>query len=161
MSYTQKIKVSIVANGNKARGLGTISLTDFVPYPKNPVIASVFKEIGWAEELGSGVRNIVKYSKVYSGTTPEFVDGNVFKTKISLNGTNRNDVGVNVGVKLSETERKVLECIKRNGEFSAEQIAEKIKRDKRTVERAFKSLKEQGIIERNGSDKAGSWKVIE
>ena len=30
-------------NGNKARGLGTISLTDFVPYPKNPVIASVFK----------------------------------------------------------------------------------------------------------------------
>ena len=57
-------------NGNKARGLGAISLTDFVPYPKNPVIASVFKEIGWAEELGSGVRNIVKYSTVYSGTTP-------------------------------------------------------------------------------------------
>jgi len=74
-------------NGNKARGLGTISLTDFVPYPKNPVIASVFKEIGWAEELGSGVRNIVKYSKVYSGTIPEFIDGDVFKTKISLNGT--------------------------------------------------------------------------
>ena len=74
-------------NGNKARGLGAISLTDFVPYPKNPVIASVFKEIGWAEELGSGVRNIVKYSKVYSGTIPEFIDGDVFKTKISLNGT--------------------------------------------------------------------------
>ena len=78
-----------------------------------------------------------------------------------MNGINRNDVGVNVGVKLSETERKVLGCIKRNGEFSAEQIAEKIKRDKRTVERTFKSLKKQGIIERNGSDKTGSWKVIE
>ena len=148
-------------NGNKARGLGTISLKDFVPYPKNPVIASVFKEIGWAEELGSGVRNIVKYSKVYSGTTPEFIDGDVFKTKISLNEANRSDVGVSGGVKLSEINREVLECIKENGEFNAEKIAEKIKRGKRTVEKAIKSLKELGMIERNGSDKTGSWKVIE
>ena len=156
-------------NGNKARGLGSISLTDFVPYPKNPVIASVFKEIGWAEELGSGVRNIVKYSKVYSGTTPEFIDGDVFKTKISLNETNHSDGGVNGGVsggvsggvKLSEINREVLECIKENGEFNAEEIAEEIKRGKRTVERAIKSLKELGMIERNGSDKTGSWKVIE
>ena len=148
MSYTQKIKVSILANGNKACGLGAISLTDFVPYPKNLVIASVFKEIGWAEELGSGVRSIIKYSKVYSGTTPEFIDGDMFKTKISLNETNRSDGGVNGGVKLSEINREVLECIKENGEFNAEKIGEKIKRGKRTVERAIKSLKEQGIVER-------------
>lgn len=99
------------------------------------------------------------------GTTPEFIDGEVFKTKISLNETNRSNVGVNVGVsggvKFSEINREVLECIKENGEFNAEEIAEEIKRGKRTVERAIKSLKEQGIIERNGSDKTGSWKVIE
>lgn len=77
-----------------------------------------------------------------------------------MNGINRSDVGVNVGVKFSETEREVLECIKENGEFSAEQIAEKIKRGKRTVERAIKSLKEHGVIERVGSDKAGRWKVV-
>ena len=135
-------------NGNKARGLGTISLTDFVPYPKNPVIASVFKEIGWAEELGSGVRNIVKYSKVYSGTTPEFIDGDVFKTKISLKEINHGDVGVNVGVnvgvKLSKTAQKVLDCIRENGIINAEKIAENVGKDKRTVERAIKSLREQG-----------------
>ena len=97
--------------------------------------------------------NIARYIR---GTTPEFIDGDVFKTKISLKEINYGDVGV----KLSETERRVLECIKENGEFSAEEIAEKIKRGKRTVERAIKSLREQGIIERNGSDKTGSWKVI-
>lgn len=101
---------------------------------------------------------------MYSGATPEFIDGDVFKTKISLNEANRSDGGVNGGVsggvKLSEINREVLECIKENGEFNAEKIAEKIKRGKRTVERAIKSLKEQGIIERNGSDKAGSWQVI-
>ncbi len=101
---------------------------------------------------------------MYSGATPEFIDGDVFKTKISLNEANRSDGGVSGGVsggvKLSEINREVLECIKENGEFNAEKIAEKIKRGKRTVERAIKSLKEQGIIERNGSDKAGSWQVI-
>ena len=145
-------------NGNKARGLGEISLTDFVPYPKNPVIASVFKEIGWAEELGSGVRNIVKYSKVYSGTIPELIDGDIFKTKISLNGT-VND-GVNDGVKLSVTEQAVLDCIKEDNALSALEIAGKIGKEKRTVERTIKALKEKGLIRRVGSDKTGSWKIL-
>ncbi len=133
-------------NGNKARGLGAISLADFVPYPKNPVIASVFKEIGWAEELGSGVRNIVKYSKVYSGTTPKFVDGDVFKTIIGLTNADNctENVGVNVGVKLSKTEQNIYGFIKDCRECNAKIIAEKIGKDKRTVERAIKKLKEEG-----------------
>ena len=110
-------------------------------------------------------KKYVKYSKVYSGTTPEFIDGDVFKTKISLKEINHGDVGVNVGVnvgvKLSKTAQKVLDCIRENGIINAEKIAENVGKDKRTVERAIKSLKEQGIIERNGSDKTGSWKVIE
>ena len=99
---------------------------------------------------------IVKYNKVYSGTTPEFIDGDVFKTKISLKEINHGDVGV----KLSKTAQKVLDCIRENGIINAEKIAENVGKDKRTVERAIKSLREQGIIERNGSDKAGSWQVI-
>lgn len=144
-------------NGNKARGLGAISLTDFVPYPKNPVIASVFKEIGWAEELGSGVRNIVKYSKVYSGTTPEFVDGDVFKMKIFLNGTENGTVKVDV--KLSETERRVLECIEGNNYITVNQIISRIRKGRSTVMRSIKELKAQGVIVRVGSDKTGFWQI--
>lgn len=153
-------------NGNKARGLGAISLTDFVPYPKNPVIASVFKEIGWAEELGSGVRNIVKYSKVYSGTIPEFIDGDVFKTKISLNGTVYGTVSgtvndtVNVDVNLSETEKAVLDCIGDNNSIGVAEIVSRTKKGRSTIMRSIKSLKEKGFIRRVGSDKTGSWKIL-
>lgn len=153
-------------NGNKARGLGAISLTDFVPYPKNPVIASVFKEIGWAEELGSGVRNIVKYSKVYSGTIPEFIDGDVFKTKISLNGTVNDTVNgtvngtVNDGVKLTPTEQAVLDCIRENNLINVAEIVDCTKKGRSTIMRAIKSLKEKGFIQRVGSDKTGSWKTL-
>lgn len=52
---------------------------------KNPKIAKFFKEIGWVDELGSGVRNIYKYNKIYSGVDPQFIEGDVFKTIIPLN----------------------------------------------------------------------------
>jgi len=55
-----------------------------IPIPKNPTIAKFFEEIGWVDELGSGVRNIYKYNKVYSGAESTFIEGDVFKTIIPL-----------------------------------------------------------------------------
>lgn len=71
-------------NSNRAHGYGEININDFTPFPKNPVIAGVFKEIGWADELGSGIRNIEKYAKIYSSSKPVFIEGDVFKTIIKI-----------------------------------------------------------------------------
>lgn len=71
-------------NSNKPHGNGIIDPENFSPYPKNPTIAKFFKEIGWVEELGSGVRNIYKYNMIYSGTEPIFIEEDVFKTIIPL-----------------------------------------------------------------------------
>ncbi len=71
-------------NSNKPHGNGIIDPNNFSPFPKNPTIAKFFKEIGWVEELGSGVRNIYKYNKIYSGAEPTFIEGDVFKTVIPL-----------------------------------------------------------------------------
>jgi ATP-dependent DNA helicase RecG len=57
-------------NANKAHGMEQLTPQRFTPYPKNPVIARVFKEIGRADELGSGVRNIFEYYKFYSEQKP-------------------------------------------------------------------------------------------
>lgn len=71
-------------NSNKPHGNGVIDPENFSPFPKNPTIAKFFKEIGWVDELGSGVRNIYKYNKIYSGADPTFIEGDVFKTIIPL-----------------------------------------------------------------------------
>lgn len=73
-----------IENGNKAREIGVIDPNSFSPYPKNPTLAKFFNDIGWADELGSGVRNTYKYSKIYSGADPTFIEGDVFKTIIPL-----------------------------------------------------------------------------
>lgn len=44
----------------------------------------IFTEIGLADELGSGMRNTYKYTRLYSGAEPQFVEGNVFRTIIPL-----------------------------------------------------------------------------
>ncbi|MDD2502951.1 MAG: putative DNA binding domain-containing protein [Clostridia bacterium] len=71
-------------NSNKPHGNGIIDPHNFSPFPKNPTIAKLFKEIGWVDELGSGVRNIYKYNKIYSGAEPTFIEGDIFKTIVPL-----------------------------------------------------------------------------
>ena len=53
----------------------------------------MFRETSLADELGSGMRNTYKYTKLYSGGTPEFIEGNVFKTMIPLTAVAVGKVG--------------------------------------------------------------------
>ena len=59
---------------------------DFSPYPKNPKTAKFFKEIGWVDELGSGVRNIYEYNKSQSKICI------INLTFITVQGTNQDTV---------------------------------------------------------------------
>jgi len=55
----------------------------------------------------------------------------------------------------------VFLLIKENNNITATEIGERLKLSLSTVKRKIKDLKEQGIIERIGSDKTGYWKIIE
>ncbi len=80
----QKDKV-IFENANKANRYGIIDPNNFTPFTKNPAIAKVFREIGYAEELGSGIKNLFKYSKLYGGSDPILQENDIFTTTIILN----------------------------------------------------------------------------
>ncbi|GHV79693.1 hypothetical protein AGMMS49944_14840 [Spirochaetia bacterium] len=47
-------------------------------------MARFFVNIGRADQLGSGVRNLYKYTQIYSGSDPELIEGDVFRTIIPL-----------------------------------------------------------------------------
>lgn len=87
-SYTAKFVIEnkrvYVENANRAASEGYITLDTLEPNPKNPIIASFFRNIGYADQLGSGVRNLFKYSQYYSGQEPEFVESDIFKIIVPL-----------------------------------------------------------------------------
>lgn len=83
----------LVENANRSHGYGNLNIQAFSPFPKNPVISSVFREIGLADELGSGMKNTYKYTSLYSGGQPQFIEGDVFKIIIPLNAAATATVG--------------------------------------------------------------------
>lgn len=87
-----------VENANRASREGYITPDNLEPNPKNPIIAAFFRNIGWADTLGSGVRNLFKYSKYYSGREPEFVEGDVFRIMVPLDDTYFSDADKNESI---------------------------------------------------------------
>jgi len=59
-----------------------------MPFPRNPILARFFINIGRADILGSSVKNLYKYTKIYSGGVPELIDGDVIRTIVPLKKSN-------------------------------------------------------------------------
>lgn len=71
-------------NSNKPHGFGVLNPETFTPFPKNPVIAAFFRQIGRADELGSGMRKLMRYGKVYGGANPELIEGDIFRIVVKV-----------------------------------------------------------------------------
>ena len=104
-SYTAKFVIEkdrmYVENANRASKEGYITMDNLEPIPKNPIIASFFRNIGYADQLGSGVRNLFKYTKFYSGKEPEFREGDIFRIIVPLDDEYSFDFG------LTKTENRI------------------------------------------------------
>ena len=87
-----------IENANLTHGHGALDPVSFQPFPKNPPISKVFREIGLADELGSGMRNTYKYTKMYSGCEPSFVEDSVFRITVPLSDVATQKVGPEASV---------------------------------------------------------------
>ena len=161
----------IIENSNLAHGMGILDLQKFEPFPKNPSISKVFREIGIADELGSGMRNTYKYTQLYSGATPIFEEGNIFRTIIPLKKIATQKVGgenVAHGVAhdvahgVAHDKEKIITIIKEkirlNNKITRQAIANEIGVSKKTIERYMKEINNLKYI---GSGNNGYWELKE
>lgn len=160
-----------VENANRASGEMALTPENMEPLPKNPIIASFFRNIGYADQLGSGVRNLFKYSKYYSGKDPVFLEGDVFRIIVPLKDGSRMEstpytwqpYASRQPDRLCEGSPReaVLELIKSNTKLSQNQIAEKLCLNPNTVKYHIRKLREEGAIEREGTSRKGRWIIKE
>lgn len=155
-------------NANNPHGEGPLSPTNFSPFPKNPSIAKFFMQLGRFDELGSGILNVNKYIKAYSGKdNPQFIEGTTFKTIIPVKDTffgavdgvpvgafvgaiDGAFVGVTKGVK-----EKLKAILKAVAEEEGKRIpfyksAADLDESDRTIERYMQQLREANLIEFRG-----------
>jgi ATP-dependent DNA helicase RecG len=154
-------------NANRADKDGAITPENLQPNPKNPIISAFFRNIGYADELGSGVRNLYRYVRRYSGKNPELIDGDVFRIIVPLDDEYSFDVETakeqpmcnNCTINCTLIETAVLNFLRDNPNSTQNAIAVAIGRSPRSIKSDIASLKEKGLLEREGAKRNGKWIV--
>ncbi len=131
---------------------------------RNETISKILYMNKSIEQFGSGFKRIdslckdakIKYS--YEATDVGFTfiiyrkSNNVMHSAtISLD---------NNLIQLTKTEQLILNLLEINSNYTRDELAEAISRTVRTVQRTLDSLKNKGLITREGSDKSGRWIVL-
>jgi len=117
-----------------------------------------------ADKLGSGVRNIFKYTPAYSGgAEPELMGGNIFRIMIPLSPSGRGPGATDktTDMVLSERQKEIIALIKEDAHISQEEMAKRLGLSIDGVRYHTDRLKEMGILKRVGGKKMGRWEVVE
>ncbi|CAM3711513.1 RNA-binding domain-containing protein [Erysipelothrix urinaevulpis] len=134
-------------NANKPNGFGEIDPSSFAPFPKNPTIAKFFKEIGWVDELGSGIRNIYKYNKMYVGIEPKFIEGDIFNIYIPLKDSEE----AREVIELDEIDHRILEIISENPSISIRELEPQLTIKRSAINTRVRKLIDSNIIVKTGA----------
>ena len=135
----------------------------------------ILREIGLADELGSGMRNTYKYTQLYSGQNPLFEEGDIFRTiiplkKIATQKVGRgnvphdvpHDVPHSVPHDVPQGRDELIEFIKAqvrlNNKITRQAIAEGAGVSVKTIQRTLKEIDNLKYV---GSGNSGHWELNE
>lgn len=126
-------------------------------FPRNPELMRVFKDLDLVEQLGTGIIRILRvYDKDVYEFTPNFIRVNFkfneYNSLIDNNIIKNND--------LNETQNKVLQLIKENNRITQKEMMDSLNVARATITRTISYLKENGYIDRIGSDRDGYWRLL-
>ncbi|OFO53509.1 AAA family ATPase [Porphyromonas sp. HMSC077F02] len=139
---------------------------------RNPILANIMAQLEYMEKRGSGLTRICNETKALQGfrdeLKPIFTSTPFqFQTIIYASADSSNvgdDVGDNVGdeseTKLTDRQYEIINLIRNSPSISAREMSEILSVTSRTIERDLSSIKETGLLRREGSDKDGVWVII-
>lgn len=143
-------------NWCRPRRQGNILETEFTPYPKNPILARFFVAEGLADTIGSGVRNLYKYTPIYTpGGKLELIENDVFRINIPITETAVREYAEEN--ELTERETTIFKMINANNKLTVEEVMAVLDISRATVLRDYAKIRKKCGI--SYDKKAGEWKV--
>ena len=167
---------------------GRITPKNLEPEPKNPIIANFFHQIRLADELGSGVRNLYHYVKIYSNAEPVFDEDDVFRLTVPLDDAYSADRALTEGLPQTATAQEsvlkggmkggmksgmkgdvsgmktadaIIALMRADSQITHDILAARLGKARNSIIKQIAKLKKNGLIRRVGPDKGGHWEVIE
>lgn len=155
-------------------GMSKEELVSGCSRPRNREIMRIFKDVDLVEQLGTGMNRMMK---VY---TPDIfvVSPNFFHTIFNYNRLPDNQeeglsvensekstlTGTRTGTltgTLTGTRKSIVEIISENPNVTISQIATKLEKNPRGIDKHIQKLRELGILRRVDGDFGGHWEIIE
>lgn len=173
-----------VENANRASQDAVITPDNMESFPKNPLIAAFFRNIGYADQLGSGVRNLFKYRKYYSGKDPEFIEGDIFRIIVPLDDDYSFDFGQakpghdagspeyadidgksdestgKVYEKLNASQKKIIGYVEKNGMITNKEAQKLLDIKESRALKILRELTDLELLKKEGKSK-GTYYVLQ
>ena len=130
---------------------------DYKSTPRNKKIAEFFKDLGLIEKYGSGIQRIINYFKKENLPLPEFKNiSDGFQVTVFAGGQIGGQIG---GQKLSEIQQQIVELITEVPTITRNELSSTLNINASAVQKHIDKLKKTGIIQREGADRGGYWKI--
>ena len=127
---------------------------------RNPTIAKILYMNKSIEQFGSGFKRIHSLCSD-AGIRYSYENGeNGFKFTLYRRPLQSDMPSVTFDVTLNGTEMAIMAILKQKPDSSREEMAERISKTVRTVQRALDSLKKKGYIRRVGSKQNPKWEIL-
>lgn len=143
--------------------------------PRNPRMQTMLRLVGYGDNAGSGFPTILKVWEDEGWIEPELIENvslnqvelrlmMIPKRNVPVNNTDDtvNDIindTINDTIKLTSNEMLIMNFIKTNSNITIKELEKQVPISRPTINRYIKALKKKGILEREGSNKTGSWKI--
>jgi predicted HTH transcriptional regulator len=161
-------RVEITSTGGLPFGLSEEEFFKGVSIPRNREIMRIFSNLELCEQLGSGMHRIMRTYRPEDFCISEMFVIARFRYNehalAVLNGQVGSERGSERGSEkrtgLSETKMRIITMISADDTITIETLAATIGVSTRSIEGHIKQLKGSGILEREGGDYGGRWKLM-
>ncbi|MCL2664048.1 MAG: putative DNA binding domain-containing protein [Defluviitaleaceae bacterium] len=122
--------------------------------PHNPEIARVFFRSGMTEAWGRGIEKIINSNISAGKPKPEF---EILGEGSGLRVIFYSDANITINITINETQKQIIRFMKENPKITIKALSEKTRISERNIKSNIKTLKDEGLIDRIGANKNGSW----
>ena len=132
---------------------------------RNPNLVYVLNKFNYIENYATGLKKTLAAYAPYEikpkyESTDHFFVVTLPNVNYDVHAIENDTEKETVNETVNDTVKQVLNCIKNNNAITIAAIMKELGKSRPTITRAIAELKEKGYIERIGSDKSGSWKVL-
>jgi predicted HTH transcriptional regulator len=146
--------------------LSWMSEEDFftgVSKPRNPEIMRIFKDLEYADEVGSGIpyivglygRDIFRFSRTATRITLKFDTNMEDAERENIKSNKKSNKKSS-----KKSSKKILDAIAENPTITIQELVDSLGLSFAGIRKNLDKLKKQGTIRRVGPDKGGYWEIL-